>query len=150
MGLQAQPPHTWHAGLWTRLTECRPRGCRGAVHRAALDTDEVVAAGRELLDERPCTPGELGRLPAQRWPDRDPASLAYAVRNLPPVVQAPPRGMWGAGLSPAELRAARTGSPSGVPRRLHGGDLDVRHGAGRGDADRAPRSRRCPRPTATR
>ncbi|MBQ1028884.1 winged helix DNA-binding domain-containing protein [Glycomyces sp. NPDC047369] len=61
-----------------------------------LDTAELVAAGRELLDEQPRTPGELGRLLAQRWPDRNPASLAYAVRNLLPVVQTPPRGVWGA------------------------------------------------------
>jgi hypothetical protein len=36
-----------------------------------LDTGELVAAGRELLDERPCTPSELGRLLAQRARQRD-------------------------------------------------------------------------------
>ncbi|MEV8635436.1 winged helix DNA-binding domain-containing protein [Streptosporangium sp. NPDC051023] len=61
-----------------------------------LNTAELAAMGRKLLDERPCTPGELGRLLAARWPDRSPASLAYAVRNLVPVVQIPPRGVWGA------------------------------------------------------
>lgn len=61
-----------------------------------LDADELVAAGRKLLDERPCTPRELGRLLAARWADRNPASLAYAVRNLLPLVQIPPRGVWGA------------------------------------------------------
>jgi len=65
-----------------------------------LDTGELIAAGRELLDERPCTPSDLGRLLAQRWPDRNPASLAYAVRNLLPVVQTPPRGVWGASGQP--------------------------------------------------
>jgi hypothetical protein len=67
---------------------------------SGLDTGEVVAAGRTLLDEQPRTPGELGRLLAQRWPDRNPASLAYAVRNLLPVVQTPPRGVWGASGQP--------------------------------------------------
>ncbi|MFI6798196.1 winged helix DNA-binding domain-containing protein [Streptosporangium canum] len=143
VGLQAQTPHTWYVGLWSRLTSCPPeqvaalltqrRAVRIALMRSTihlvstadalalrplvqpaldrdlfanhthgramrdLDTDKVVAAGRELLDEQPRTPGELGRLLAQRWPDRNPASLAYAVRNLLPVVQTPPRGVWGTG-----------------------------------------------------
>ncbi len=59
-----------------------------------LDTDAVVAAGREILAERPRTPAELGAALVERWPDNDPAALAYAVRNLLPVVQIPPRGVW--------------------------------------------------------
>ena len=34
-----------------------------------------------------CTPAELGAALLGRWPDNDPAALAYAVRNLLPVVQ---------------------------------------------------------------
>jgi len=60
-----------------------------------LDRDEVAAAGRKLVDEEPRTFSELGRLLAERWPGRDQASLAQAVRAWVPLVQVPPRGVWG-------------------------------------------------------
>jgi hypothetical protein len=62
---------------------------------AGLDIGEVVAVGREALEERPRTRGELGRVLGERWPDRDQGSLAYAVTYLVPLVQVPPRGLWG-------------------------------------------------------
>jgi hypothetical protein len=59
-----------------------------------VDLDQVLARARELVEERPRTPSELGAALGPEWPDRDPASLAYAARFLLPLVQVPPRGLW--------------------------------------------------------
>jgi hypothetical protein len=139
VGLQAQTPHSWYGGLWSRLEEFDPEsvsdlmnrrevvrialmratihlvsardclalrplvqpvvesGMRGALGRRldGLDRAELVAAARELLDERPLTFQHLGKALAERWPGRDAAALAQAVRAWVPLVQVPPRGLWG-------------------------------------------------------
>ena len=60
-----------------------------------VDIEALVAAGRALLEERPRTAKELGELLQDQWPERDSASLARAIRHLVPLVQVPPRGVWG-------------------------------------------------------
>ncbi|MDD9369260.1 MAG: winged helix DNA-binding domain-containing protein, partial [Acidimicrobiales bacterium] len=59
------------------------------------DVDAVVAAGRELIEAEPLTFSALGKRLAERWPDRDPATLAQVVRAGAPLVQIPPRAVWG-------------------------------------------------------
>jgi hypothetical protein len=61
---------------------------------AGADVDDVVAAGLELLAERPYVATELGKRLQERWPDADPNSMGYAIRFLVPVLQPPPRGLW--------------------------------------------------------
>jgi hypothetical protein len=60
-----------------------------------VDVDEVVRVGRALLDEKPRPAAALRKLLHERWPDHDPASLGYAIRYLVPLVQIPPRALWG-------------------------------------------------------
>jgi hypothetical protein len=140
VGLQAQTPHTWYLGLWSRISDFRPEDAadrllerslvriavmRSTIHLvtardahglrpvvqpvldrdlftnqlhgkaiAGVEVEAVVEAARPLLAERPRTPKELGALLQPMWPDRPAATLAYAVRNLLPLVQVPPRGVW--------------------------------------------------------
>jgi hypothetical protein len=139
VGLQAQTPHTWYTGMWSRLVDFDPvelgtaleeravvrialmrgtihlvtardclwlrpliqpmiervTGSQFGRHYVELDIDAVRAAGRALVEDEPMTFSQLGKRLAERWPDRDPAALAQIVRGWEPLVQVPPRGVWG-------------------------------------------------------
>src|SRR5690606_7704351 len=60
-----------------------------------VDREERAAAGRELVEATPMTFAALGRALAARWPGNDPHALSQVVRWLVPLVQVPPRGLWG-------------------------------------------------------
>jgi hypothetical protein len=62
-----------------------------------MDIAALVATGRELVEQRPRTNPELAEALVERFPDRDGPSMAQALRNLLPLVQLPPRGVWGVG-----------------------------------------------------
>jgi len=61
-----------------------------------IDVKRVLALGRKLLDEAPRSAAELRPLLKKRWPERDAEALAAAVHFHLPLVQVPPRGVWGA------------------------------------------------------
>jgi len=60
-----------------------------------VDLDALAAQAAALLAKRPLTRAQLARDLAAAWPAAEPMSLAYAVTYLVPVVQVPPRGIWG-------------------------------------------------------
>ena len=73
------------------------RGLRGSFGKqlAGVDAEQVAAAGRALVEAEPMTFSELGQALAARWPDHPAAALAQAVRAYVPLVQVPPRAVWG-------------------------------------------------------
>ena len=69
-------------------------------HLVGLETSAVLAEATRAMVEKPRTFSQLGSLLHDRWPDRDATSLAYAIRHLLPIVQVPPRGVWGKSAQP--------------------------------------------------
>jgi hypothetical protein len=60
-----------------------------------VDIEPVVHFARSQLAERPFTGPELRAVLSERFPTLHAAALSYACRCLLPLVQVPPRGMWG-------------------------------------------------------
>src|SRR5690606_2042269 len=60
-----------------------------------VDLTAVAKAARAVVEERARPPRQVGAALAERWPDVPPAALAHAARGLLPLVQVPPRAVWG-------------------------------------------------------
>ncbi|SOD71411.1 winged helix DNA-binding protein [Jatrophihabitans sp. GAS493] len=66
-----------------------------ALVTAGVDREELTTAGRHVVEESRCTAAILGAELGRRWPDVEPSALAQAIRTWVPLVQLPPRGLWG-------------------------------------------------------
>ncbi|RCG18272.1 winged helix DNA-binding domain-containing protein [Streptomyces diacarni] len=73
------------------------RALRANYARALGETDtwQVAQAARDLLAEGPMTGSALGERLRERWPGVEARALSMAARCLLPLVQVPPRGLWG-------------------------------------------------------
>ena len=60
-----------------------------------VELEQLVKHTTKLLDGTTLPVGELGKKLGERWPNHEPSVLVNAVRTLLPLVQVPPRGMWG-------------------------------------------------------
>jgi hypothetical protein len=61
-----------------------------------VDTGELASLSRALTEQQPRTSVDLGAALHERWPDSEPLALAIAARAFVPLIQVPPRGIWGA------------------------------------------------------
>ena len=91
------------------------RGFNGAFRRriAGVDTAQLTSATREILDQEPALTGrEIARRLLHRGIGEDLEAIRNAVRVYAPLVQVPPRGVWGAG---GQARYAAIESWTGRP-----------------------------------
>jgi hypothetical protein len=78
-------------------TPLRIRGFRSPFGPAlnGADPEAVAEAARALIAQAPRTRAELSERLAERWPEAEPLALAYVATHYLPLVQLPPRGLWG-------------------------------------------------------
>jgi hypothetical protein len=60
-----------------------------------VDMAPVLAFAHPLLSETPMPAARLRTVLAEKFPELPTAAVAYACRNYLPLVQIPPRGVWG-------------------------------------------------------
>lgn len=93
-----------------------------ARHLTDLDLTKLADTARTVLAERPHTPKELGTALTEHWPDREPGALTHAARGLLPLIQVPPRAVWGrsghTAYQTAEHWLHRELDPTPDPRRM--------------------------------
>ena len=76
------------------VMERRMQACFGR-HLAGVELAQLVERGRELVEQKPRSLGDVGQLLAAEWPGHEPRVLAHALTALAPLVHVPPRGIWG-------------------------------------------------------
>jgi hypothetical protein len=74
-----------HARMWATLRREMPD----------VDLTELARAGRPLFEERPRILADAGRALLDRWPGVPARVIGDALGSLVPLVQVPPRGLWG-------------------------------------------------------
>jgi hypothetical protein len=110
-----------------------------APHLVGVDIEAVVSFARVRLAERPLTGPELRAVLAERFPALHAPALSYACRCLLPLVQVPPRGLWGrSGQVNSAVLESWIGRSLSLPSSID--DLVVRYLAAFGPATAADAS----------
>ena len=79
------------------LQSVMDRSLRGSFgkHIKGIDLEALAAAGRAIVEKEPLTFNELGKRLSEQWPGLNPEAATAVIRNRVPLVQVPPRGIWG-------------------------------------------------------
>ncbi|MET8760345.1 winged helix DNA-binding domain-containing protein [Lentzea sp. NPDC004782] len=93
MHLVTTPDLLWLRPLLQPVLDRAQKGFFGR-ETQGLDLGEIAAHGRKLLNGKALTQVQLREAMSERFPGRDPLSLAYSVQYLVPLVHVPP---WGKG-----------------------------------------------------
>jgi hypothetical protein len=81
-----------------------------------VEVDDAVAQGLKLLKTQPRMRNELGKALSERYPQADPTALSFLLSYVAPVIQLPPRGVWGSKGS-AVLAPAAQWLGRAIPRK---------------------------------
>ncbi|MFD2700922.1 winged helix DNA-binding domain-containing protein [Paenibacillus shunpengii] len=83
--------------LRSLLQPVMDRSLKGAFGKQlnGIDQEVLAAAGRAMVEKEPMTLREIGLRLSEHTPVLDPEAAAGVVRNKVPLVQIPPRGIWG-------------------------------------------------------
>lgn len=103
-----------------------------------VDLEALGTRGRELVEREPLTFARLSELLAEEFSQAKPNALAQGVRQLVPLVQVPPRGLWGhggvaahtsleswLGISSSEASADKTSDAEKSPAEMEPGAADA-------------------------
>lgn len=74
--------------------------------RVAIDLDELARLTREYVDTEPRTVAEIGAFLQERFPECKARELSTQAQMLVPMIQVPPRGIWGVGGIPQNVAMA--------------------------------------------
>jgi hypothetical protein len=72
-------------------------------HRVEIDLDELARITREYVDTEPRTVAEIGAHLEEHFPEAKARELSTQAQMLVPMVQVPPRGIWGVGGMPQNV-----------------------------------------------
>jgi len=91
-------------------------------HLEGVDLERLALRGRALVEQQARSLGDVGRELADEFPGHEPSVLGNALAALVPLVQVPPRGLWGrngrAVQTSAERWVGRPLEPTGPPDEL--------------------------------
>ncbi|GAA3643820.1 winged helix DNA-binding domain-containing protein [Lentzea roselyniae] len=74
--------------------------------RVEIDLDKLARITREYVDTEPRTVAEIGAFLAEHFPEAKARELSTQAQMLVPMVQVPPRGIWGVGGVPQNVAMA--------------------------------------------
>jgi len=98
-----------------------------------LDMQAVLADAVQILEAEPVTFAVLGKRLAEKYPGADEQALGVLARTFAPLVQVPPRGLWGSSGQAAHT-TARVWLGRDLPTGVSADEMVLRYLAGFGPA----------------